>query len=133
MSPMRLELVNLRKRFGATEVLDDISLTVPRGEFVSILGPSGAGKSTILQLLTGATAPDAGEMLMDGQPLARDRHCFAFMPQGDALMPWRRMLDNATLGLEVQGVGRQAARARYESSPSSFFPPGAALGQLTLC
>ncbi|MBB4050636.1 ABC-type nitrate/sulfonate/bicarbonate transport system ATPase subunit [Devosia subaequoris] len=112
MSPLRLELVNLRKRFGATEVLDDISLTVPRGEFVSILGPSGAGKSTILQLLTGATAPDAGEMLMDGQPLARDRHCFAFMPQGDALMPWRRMLDNATLGLEVQGVGRKAARAR---------------------
>jgi ABC-type nitrate/sulfonate/bicarbonate transport system ATPase subunit len=112
MSPMRLELVNLCKRFGDTEVLDDISLTVQQGEFVSILGPSGAGKSTILQLLIGATAPDAGEMLMDGQPIAPTRHRFAFMPQGDALMPWRRILDNATLGLEVQGLSRKAARAR---------------------
>ena len=119
MSPMRLELVNLRKRFGDTEVLDDISLTVQQGEFVSILGPSGAGKSTILQLLIGATAPDAGEMLMDGQPIAPTRHRFAFMPQGDALMPWRRILDNATLGLEVQGLSRKAARARASTARRS--------------
>ena len=112
MSPARLELQHLRKSFGPTDVLADISLSVQPGEFVSILGPSGAGKSTILQLLTGATAPDAGRMLLDGQPLYPARHRFAFMPQSDALMPWRRIIDNTTLGLEVQGLGRQAARAQ---------------------
>ena len=112
MSQARLDLKNLRKGFGPTHVLADISLTVQPGEFVSILGPSGAGKSTILQLLTGATAPDAGQMRLDGQPLTPSRHRFAFMPQGDALMPWRRIIDNTTLGLEVQGLSRQAARAR---------------------
>ncbi|HWV21356.1 MAG TPA: ABC transporter ATP-binding protein [Devosia sp.] len=112
MSPARLELKSLRKSFGPTDVLGDIDLSVQPGEFVSILGPSGAGKSTILHLLTGTSTPDAGHMLFDGQPLTPAQHRFAFMPQGDALMPWRRIIDNATLGLEVQGLGRQAARAR---------------------
>lgn len=112
MSAARLELRRLHKAFGATEVLADISLSVQPGEFVSILGPSGAGKSTILQLLTGATRPDGGEMLLDGAPLVPAQHRFAFMPQGDALMPWRRIIDNTTLGLEVQGMSRAAARAR---------------------
>lgn len=112
MSPACLVLKNLRKSFGPTDVLADVSLSVQPCEFVSILGPSGAGKSTILQLLTGATTPDAGQMLLDGQPLTPAQHRFAFMPQGDALMPWRRIIDNTTLGLEVQGISRQAARTK---------------------
>ncbi|MDB5614118.1 MAG: transporter related [Devosia sp.] len=111
MSPARLQLQNLCKSFGPTKVLADINLSVQPGEFVSVLGPSGAGKSTILHLLTGASSPDAGQMLFDGQPLSRASHRFAFMPQGDALMPWRRIIDNTTLGLEVQGFSREAARA----------------------
>ena len=107
----RLELRHVRKAFGGLEVLADISLRVGAGEFVSILGPSGAGKSTLFQLLTGAQHGD-GEMFFDGTPLDHHGRHFAFMPQRDALMPWRRILDNVTLGLEVQGVGRKAARAR---------------------
>jgi len=107
----RLELRHVKKRFGALDVLADISLSVGAGEFVSILGPSGAGKSTLFQLLTGALQGE-GEMLFDGAPLDDHGRHFAFMPQRDALMPWRRILDNTTLGLEVQGVGRKAARAR---------------------
>jgi len=112
MSPARLELQNLSKSFGPTHVLANISLSVQPGEFVSILGPSGAGKSTILQLLTGASTPDAGQMLLDGQHLTPSQHRFAFMPQADALMPWRRIIDNTTLGLEVQSLSRPAARAK---------------------
>ena len=107
----RLELRHVRKAFGGLDVLADISLSVGAGEFVSILGPSGAGKSTLFQLLTGAEHGE-GEMFFDGTPLDDHGRHFAFMPQRDALMPWRRILDNATLGLEVQGIGRKAARAR---------------------
>ena len=107
----RLELRCVRKAFGGLDVLADISLSVGAGEFVSMLGPSGAGKSTLFQLLTGAEHGE-GEMLFDGASLDDHGRHFAFMPQRDALMSWRRILDNATLGLEVQGIRRKAARAR---------------------
>ncbi|MGB3539183.1 MAG: ABC transporter ATP-binding protein [Mesorhizobium sp.] len=107
---MRLELRQLAKRFDGLDVLADISLHVDAGEFVSILGPSGAGKSTIFKLLTGGLDADSGEILLNGAPPAEGKKPFAFMPQHDALMPWRRIIDNATLGLEVQGFSRRAAR-----------------------
>ncbi|PWE54072.1 ABC transporter ATP-binding protein [Metarhizobium album] len=110
MTPPRLELRGISSGYGDMPVLDDISLSVGRGEFVSILGPSGAGKSTLFRLLTGAMAPRAGEMFFDGAPLDRNARPFAFMPQRDALMPWRRIIDNTTLGLEVQGMRRSQAR-----------------------
>lgn len=120
MSAARLELRGLRKRFGDVEVLAGVSLHVARGEFVSILGPSGAGKSTIFSLLTEGTEPDGGEILFDDAPLIRRRRPFAFMPQHDALMPWRRIIDNATLGLEMQGVSRKRARERVRPLLAEF-------------
>jgi ABC-type nitrate/sulfonate/bicarbonate transport system ATPase subunit len=114
MNAARLELRSVSKRFEALEVLADISLSVRLGEFVSILGPSGAGKSTIVQLLTGALRHDAGDILCNGAPLDLGSHRFAFMPQRDALMPWRRVIDNATLGLEVQGMSRAEAREKVQ-------------------
>ena len=98
--------------FGEVPVLDGVSLRVEEGEFVSLLGPSGAGKSTLFKLLIGGLAPDHGEIDLDGRPLNLGERPFAFMPQRDALMPWRRVIDNVTLGLEVQGMPRREARAR---------------------
>ena len=112
MTPPRLELRNVRKAFGDLQVLADISLSVRAGEFVSILGPSGAGKSTLFRLLIGGLQRDGGDALFDGAPFEDSRTWFAFMPQRDALMPWRRIIDNVTLGLEVQGMRRREARDR---------------------
>lgn len=111
MSASRLELKAISKRLSDLAVLANISLSVRAGEFVSILGPSGAGKSTIFRLLTGALQPDGGEMFYGGMPLDPGAHHFAFMPQRDGLMAWRRIIDNATLGLEISGMSRKAARA----------------------
>ncbi|WP_454852322.1 ABC transporter ATP-binding protein [Rhizobium binxianense] len=110
MSSKILQLRNVAKVFDGLEVLGGISLAVGKGEFVSIVGPSGSGKSTILRLLTQTLQPDSGTILFDGTPLQDASHSFAFMPQRDALMPWRRIIDNAALGLEVQGMSRKAAR-----------------------
>lgn len=107
-----LQLQNVSVALGETRVLDDINLHVVEGEFVSILGPSGAGKSTIFRLLTGALPLQSGQITCAGEPLCARNGSFAFMPQRDALMPWRRIIDNLTLGLEVQGVTRKAARAQ---------------------
>lgn len=105
---------------GNTEVLADISMYLAQGEFVSILAPSGAGKSTIFRLLTGALNHDRGTITCNDQPLDQNTPNFAFMPQRDALMPWRRILDNLTLGLEVQGMARKEARARVVPLLSDF-------------
>ncbi|RVB78335.1 MULTISPECIES: ABC transporter ATP-binding protein [unclassified Mesorhizobium] len=106
----RLELRQVSKSLGDIDVLAGITLHVEPGEFVSILGPSGAGKSTIFRLLTGDLDDYGGDVDFDGRPLAEARRPFAFMPQRDALMPWRTVIDNTALGLEVQGMSRKAAR-----------------------
>lgn len=107
-----LEITNVSLTLGGAPVLDDISLHVANGEFVSILGPSGCGKSSLFRLLTGALAPDTGTIGVNGAPLSAKSRAFAFMPQRDALMPWRRIIDNVILGLEVQGMDRAEARSK---------------------
>ena len=114
MSGTRLKLDGVALRYGDVDVLRDITLDVKPGEFVSIIGPSGSGKSTILKILTHAAKADAGEILFDGKPLEPHARPFAFMPQRDALMPWRRIIDNVIVGLEIQGVKRRDARRLVE-------------------
>jgi ABC-type nitrate/sulfonate/bicarbonate transport system ATPase subunit len=114
MTGAQLSLEGISLDYGDLTILDDISLEVRPAEFISILGPSGAGKSTIFKLLTGAASARQGRTIFNGTPLDPKMRPFAFMPQRDALMPWRRIIDNATLGLEVQGMSRREARRRVE-------------------
>ena len=103
MSAPAIEVRGLHKAFCDLQVLDDLSLHVERGEFVSILGPSGCGKSTILSVLNGTEPADSGELLLDGEPLNRTQSPFAWMPQHDVLFPWRTVEQNVALGGEVAG------------------------------
>jgi putative hydroxymethylpyrimidine transport system ATP-binding protein len=107
--------------FGELRVLDDLSFDVAPGEFVSVIGPSGCGKSTLFNVLAGLLEPDRGEVLVDGAPAGRET--FGYMPQKDLLFPWRTVLDNTTLGLEVAGMRRRDAR---EKARALFAPFGLA-------
>jgi ABC-type nitrate/sulfonate/bicarbonate transport system ATPase subunit len=97
-------------------VLAGVSLTVGPGEFVSIIGPSGCGKSTLLNIIAGLDQPDAGTVeldeQLDGRPVSDRLGRIGYMQQKDLLLPWRTVLDNAALGLELQGVPRRQARRR---------------------
>nr|WP_237464722.1 ABC transporter ATP-binding protein [Leucobacter luti] len=111
-----MSLRGIGAAFGEHVVLADVSFDVAPGEIVSLVGASGSGKSTLLALLTGALRPSAGEIhhggvLLDPAAPGRERP-FAYMPQRDVLLPWRRILDNAGIGLEVAGVPRREARER---------------------
>src|SRR5699024_5962191 len=101
-------------RFGMVQALDNASLTLDNGEFVALLGPSGCGKSTLLNVLAGLVEPDAGEVWLDGQRAVKRLGKLAYMPQRDALLPWRSVLANATLPAEVTGQDVAAARKRAE-------------------
>ncbi|QTJ65169.1 ABC transporter ATP-binding protein [Rhodococcus sp. ZPP] len=115
----RVELCGLSKAFpvrgGVRPVLDTVSFTVEPGEFVSVIGPSGCGKSTAFAMLAGLDRPDSGTVTIGGTPVPAagggSAQC-AYMPQKDLLFPWRTVLDNTTLGLEVQGMPRRDARER---------------------
>jgi NitT/TauT family transport system ATP-binding protein len=87
---------------GTFTAVADLDLDVPRGTFVTIVGPSGCGKSSVLLAIAGLTAPSAGHVLVDGQPVTGPGRDRAMVFQEFALMPWRTVLDNVRFGLELQ-------------------------------
>lgn len=108
------------KQFGELQVLDGVSFDIASGEIVALVGPSGSGKSTLLSVLTGALGADHGELHYNGAPVSGRNRPFAYMPQRDVLLPWRRTLGNAAIGLEVAGVRRRDARARVAALLDAF-------------
>jgi ABC-type nitrate/sulfonate/bicarbonate transport system ATPase subunit len=107
-----LSLTNVSKWFHTREMsvqaLDRVNFQVGRGEFVTIIGPTGSGKSTLFNILAGLLEPDSGEISFeDGEPAGVH---VGYMPQRDLLLPWRRVVDNAALPLEIIGEDRHEAR-----------------------
>jgi ABC-type nitrate/sulfonate/bicarbonate transport system ATPase subunit len=126
-APAQLELVNVWKRFGdpaaPTIAVREVDLRIPKGEFVTLVGPSGCGKSTLFNMIAGLIAPDNdGSILLDNvpQPDGKLLGKVSFMPQRDLLFPWRTVLDNAIIALEVEGVPRREARKRAEAMFPEF-------------
>ncbi|MCO5314839.1 MAG: ABC transporter ATP-binding protein [Solirubrobacterales bacterium] len=97
---------------GAENVtaLKDVAIEIGDGEFVSIVGPSGCGKSTLFNIIAGLIRPSSGTVLLDGRQRDDLLGSVGYMPQRDCLMPWRSVLENTTLGLELTGVKRKEAR-----------------------
>jgi NitT/TauT family transport system ATP-binding protein len=87
---------------GTLVALEDFSVGVREGEFLTIVGPSGCGKSTFLNLVAGLWFPVAGELLVDGNPVTGPAHDRAVVFQEYALMPWRTVEGNVRFGLEMQ-------------------------------
>ena len=97
---------------GEVAALRDVEFEVGAGEFVSIVGPSGCGKSTLFSIIAGLIQPSAGSVLLDGREPEQLLGEIGYMLQRDLLMPWRTVLDNTTVGLELNGVSRREARRR---------------------
>jgi NitT/TauT family transport system ATP-binding protein len=99
---------------AGVQALDQVSLSMPAGQFVSIVGPSGCGKSTLLRLIDGLEVPDAGEVLIEGTPVREPSLDRGVVFQSPNLLPWRTVQRNVEFGLESLGVRRaeRAARAR---------------------
>lgn len=110
-----LALRGVGKTFPArphpVRALDRIDLVAGAHEFVAIVGPSGSGKSTLFNIVAGLERPTEGEVLIHGRRAEGKPGLVGYMPQRDLLLPWLTVLDNACLGLELQGVARRAARA----------------------
>ncbi|MBO8141675.1 MAG: ABC transporter ATP-binding protein [Firmicutes bacterium] len=100
---LRRVTVTYHTQSGEARAVQDLSLDVEEGEFVSLVGPSGCGKTTLLSLIAGLVRPDEGEVVVGGVPVRGPNRLVGYMMQHDHLLGWRTVLDNCLLGLEVQG------------------------------
>ena len=99
---------------GGLQALDQLSFSVHDQEFLCVLGPSGSGKSTLLRILAGLLPPTAGDVFYRGERLSGPKEGIGFVFQNANLMPWRSVLRNITLPLEVNGLptARSSKRAQ---------------------
>lgn len=113
---LKIRIESLSKSFAIDDkqklVLDGINLTVAEREFVSVVGPSGCGKSTLLNVIAGLEEQDTGLVKVEGVPDNWRLGKISYMQQKDLLFPWRTVLDNTILGLEINRVTRKEARKK---------------------
>ncbi|MBJ6987559.1 MULTISPECIES: ABC transporter ATP-binding protein [unclassified Devosia] len=113
-----IELRNIRKAFGAVEVIKGVDLDIKKGEFMVFVGPSGCGKSTLLRLISGLEDITSGDMLFDGQrvnALAPSKRGIAMVFQSYALYPHMTVYDNMAFGLTLEkGKSKEDIRKRVE-------------------
>ncbi len=114
MTEFKVEINKVSKSFSSPAatipVIQDISLHVTQGEFVSLLGPSGCGKSTLFNIICGLVKADQGLVLINGKQQPTPWQHLSYMPQKDLLLPWRQVLDNVILPLDLAGVDRKTAK-----------------------
>ncbi len=113
MSFLRLE--NLTKRFGDFTAVEDVSLDVEKGEFLSLLGPSGCGKTTTLQMIAGLHEPTDGRIFLDGEDITWKKphqRGLGIVFQSYALFPHMTVFDNVSFGLEMRGVAAPERKER---------------------
>lgn len=97
---------------GEVVAFEDITFSVEKGEFISIVGPSGCGKSTLLSAVAGLLPPSSGTVYVEGVPVRGTSPHIGYMLQRDNLLEWRTIWQNVLFGLEIQGAKNPATEAR---------------------
>jgi NitT/TauT family transport system ATP-binding protein len=115
MGPL-LSVQSVRREFSVRGknvlALDTLSLALEEGEFVTVVGPSGCGKSTLLNLVVGLLPPSAGQILFRGRAVNGINPEIGYVTQKDNLLPWRTLIENVELSLEIRGIEKSARRRR---------------------
>ena len=106
-----IELQGIGKTFGTgasrTLAVADVNLKIKPRSIVALIGPSGCGKSTLLNMVAGLYRPSSGQVIYDGRSISDVNTDVGYMTQKDNLLPWRNVLDNIALPLELTGVARE--------------------------
>lgn len=106
---MILEFKNIEKHFGEKEVLKSVSFTAESGKAFGLLGRNGAGKTTSIRILMGVFPQNAGEVLIDGKPIDRNKVGIGYLPEERGLYPKKMILDQLTYFAELKGLSRKEA------------------------
>ena len=107
-----LKAQNISKSFGEKQVLSDVSITLNKGEIVSLLGVSGAGKTTLFNIRSGIYKADTGNVYLNGEDITGKPGKVSYMLQKDLLFPYRKVIDNVCLPLIINGAKKKEAREK---------------------
>jgi len=127
-APPDLQVERLGKRFGDFRAVDDLSFSVERGSFFSILGPSGCGKTTLLRIIAGFLSPDAGEVRIGGKPMQGvppNKRPVNMVFQHLALFPMMSVGENVGYGLARRGIAKDEIKRRVGDMLERVSLPGA--------
>lgn len=116
----KLEVKHVSKSFDGKVVLDDVSVTLKKGELVCLLGVSGGGKTTLFNIISGLLVPDEGQVFLDGKEITGKPGQISYMLQKDLLFPHRTIQDNVVLPLLLKGVPKKEARAQADALFEEF-------------
>lgn len=99
-----LELKNITFKYETEKdyILKNLSFSVKKGEFISIIGHSGCGKSTIFKIICNLIQKESGTILINNKPIENNKYICGYMPQKDLLFPWRTVLENLKLPMQIQ-------------------------------
>lgn len=109
-----LKAEHITKQYGGRTIIEDISIELREGELVSLLGVSGAGKTTLFHVLSGLVSPEEGRVLLSGEDITAKPGRISYMMQKDLLLPHKKIIDNVSLPLVLNGVKKQEARKKAE-------------------
>ena len=115
-----LSVNSISKGFGEKKVLDDVSLSLQKGELISLLGVSGAGKTTLFNCISGILTADSGSILLNGNNITGKPGQVSYMLQKDMLLEYKKIIDNVSLPLLISGMSKKAARKEAQKHFEEF-------------
>lgn len=107
-----LKVSNITKSFDERTIIENINLTVKKGEIIGLLGVSGCGKTTLFNSISGIDIPDSGKIELAGEDITGKPGHISYMLQKDLLLPYKKIIDNVSLPLTLSGVKRKEAHSR---------------------
>lgn len=114
-----LSIENVRKEYQVRGkkvlALDSVDLTIAEGEFVTVVGPSGCGKSTLLNLIVGLMRSSMGRIVFRGAPIEGITTKIGYVTQKDNLLPWRTLIENVEIALEIRAIEKSARRTQAQN------------------
>ncbi len=116
MGTKSIEIIDISKSYRSNgeekKALLKTNLSIEQGKFVSLIGPSGCGKSTLFNIMAGLLPPTEGDIRVNGESILGKKGFVGYMLQRDMLLPWRTIMNNIILGLEIQGDSKKEAAAK---------------------
>ena len=115
-----LSVHSISKSFGDKKILEDVSLSLKKGELISLLGVSGAGKTTLFNCISGILKADSGSILLNGKDITGKPGQVSYMLQKDMLLEYKKIIDNVSLPLLLSGKSKKEARAEAQKHFEEF-------------
>ncbi len=121
-----LEVIEVSKEYQSEKILEKINIYLKKGEFVTLLGPSGIGKSTLFNVISGLQKPESGKIIINSEEVTGKTGIVSYMHQKDLLLPWRTVIENGALPLEIKGFKKEEAKLKVKEVFKIFELAGAA-------